>query len=109
MVAKLIDGQKIAFEIRQSLKEKISVLSTKPHLAIIMVGDDEASLIYVRNKQKMAQQIGLRTSLFHLPKDITQAEVLQLIEKLNMDLNINGIIVQLPLSQHIDVHKIIHQ
>ncbi len=109
MSAKIIDGRQIAAKIRATLKEKISVLPLKPHLAIILVGNDDASVIYVRNKQKFAQEIGMRTTLYHLPETTDSAAVLQLIEKLNNDKDVNGIIVQLPLPDHFNVHEVIHQ
>ena len=109
MSAKIIDGRQIAAKIRATLKEKISVLPLKPHLAIILIGNDDASVVYVRNKQKAAQEIGARTTLYHLPETTDSATVLQLIEKLNNDKDVNGIIVQLPLPEHFNVHEVIHR
>ena len=109
MTAQLIDGKKLAAKIRAELKQKISNLPTAPKLAIILVGDDDSSLIYVRNKQKAAAEIGLQTQLYHLPKASSQEAVLQLIDNCNNDTATNGIIVQLPLPQHLNTHQIINR
>ena len=107
-MTEIIDGRLLASEIRTSLKEKISVLGKAPQLAIILAGNDEPSLIYVRNKQKAAAEIGVQTKFFHMPEDVSEANLLALINKLNEDKDVNGIIVQLPLPEHLDTHKIIN-
>jgi len=108
-MTKIIDGRLLAAEIRASLQEKISAFAKAPQLAIILAGNDEPSLIYVRNKQKAAAEIGVQTKLFHLAEDISEANLLALIEELNADEDVNGIIVQLPLPEHLDTHKIINR
>lgn len=107
MSAKILDGKVIANKILDEIKQKTADLQHKPQLAIIMAGNDEASLIYVRNKQKSADGIGLRTQLFHLPENVEEDELLQLIDKCNQDDDINGVIVQLPLPKHLNTNKII--
>ncbi|MBR1825873.1 MAG: bifunctional 5,10-methylenetetrahydrofolate dehydrogenase/5,10-methenyltetrahydrofolate cyclohydrolase [Alphaproteobacteria bacterium] len=107
MTARIIDGKQIAMRIRCELQQKISLLPQTPHLAIVLVGNDDSSLIYVRNKQKAAAEIGLKTTLFHLSETTAEEELLSLIDRCNNDSAINGIIVQLPLPAHINTHRII--
>ena len=109
MTAQIIDGRKIAEQIRNNLKQKISTLPSKPQLAIILVGNDDSSLIYVKNKQKAAAEIGLNTQLFHLSETTDENTLLTLIDKCNADADINGIIVQLPLPAHLNTHHIINR
>ena len=108
MTAEIIDGKKTASEIYEVLAQKIKTFASTPKLAIIMVGNDEGSVIYVRNKQKAAEKIGLKAELFHFPENISQEEVLNLISRLNADSQTSGIIVQLPLPVHLNTHKIIN-
>ncbi|MBR3677190.1 MAG: bifunctional 5,10-methylenetetrahydrofolate dehydrogenase/5,10-methenyltetrahydrofolate cyclohydrolase [Alphaproteobacteria bacterium] len=109
MTAKIIDGKQIATQIYAELKSKISTLPTSPKLAIILVGDDDSSRIYVRNKQKFAAETGIVTELFHLPANTAEQDLLQLIDKCNQDTAVNGIIVQLPLPEHLNTHRIINR
>ena len=109
MTAQIIDGRLIASQVRRDLQNKIATLPQAPQLAIILVGNDDSSLIYVRNKQKAAAEIGLQTKLFHLEENTSEDEVLQLIDSCNSDANINGIIVQLPLPAHLNTHRIINR
>ena len=108
MTARIIDGKKIAAQIRDNLKQKIAALPTAPQLAIVLVGNDEPSLIYVRNKQKAAAQIGLLSQLHHLDENISEEELLKIIDQLNADSEINGIIVQLPLPKHLNTNRVIN-
>lgn len=108
MTARIIDGKKIAADIREQLKQKIAALPSAPQLAIVLVGNDEPSLIYVRNKQKAAAQIGLLSQLHHLDENISEEELLKIIAQLNADSEINGIIVQLPLPKHLNTNRIIN-
>ena len=108
MTAQIIDGKKIAADICERLKQKIASLPSAPQLAIILVGNDEPSLIYVRNKQKAASQIGLTSRLFHLSEDTSEDKLLEIIAHLNADSQINGIIVQLPLPKHLNTNRIIN-
>lgn len=102
MTAISIDGKKQAAAIKQQLKSKISVLTRAPVLAVIWVGDDAASSIYIRAKEKACQEVGIKAHTFHLDANISQAELQELIIELNQDEEINGILVQLPLPPQID-------
>lgn len=109
MTAEIIDGKKIANQILEDTKTGVADLGQKPKLAIILVGNDEASLIYVRNKQKAADEAGIIAELHHLNDTVTQSEVLELIDKCNQNDAINGIIVQLPLPEHLNTNEIINR
>ena len=108
MTAKILNGKELAASIKNDLKEKITYLSKKPHLAIILAGDNEASQIYVRNKLKSADEIGIKTSLHLLDNAVSQTELENLITNLNQDRNVNSIMVQLPLPKQIDEKKILN-
>lgn len=110
MTAKILDGKKISAEIKEELRTEVEILREKgltPGLAVIMVGADPASGIYVRNKKKAAEKLGIFSMVRELGENATEEEVVQLIEKLNEDDNIHGILVQLPLPEHIDARRII--
>ncbi len=102
-----IDGKQIAAQVRAELKEKVAGMSKKPGLAVILVGDDPASQVYVRNKQKACEEIGIYSESYTLPKETTQAELLSLIETLNEAPQIHGILVQLPLPKHLQEETVI--
>lgn len=108
MSAQIIDGKIIANNIKNELKSEIINYERAPELAIVMVGNDYASDIYVRNKQKAAAQIGVVSHFHHLDEDISEDELLKIIDNLNNDSEVNGIIVQLPLPQHLDTNRIIN-
>ena len=108
MTAEIIDGKKIANEVLADIKSKTTDLGHTPKLAIVLVGNDEASLIYVRNKQKAAQEVGIQTELFHLPENTSEDKLLKIIDDCNNDKTINGIIVQLPLPAHLNSNKVIN-
>lgn len=107
MTAKIIDGKALAAQYRQKLAEVIAQQNHHPHLAVILVGDDEASLIYDRNKQKAAVAVGMECDIHHLEEKTSETELLKLIDELNHDCNINGILVQLPLPRHINTQRVI--
>ena len=109
MMTQIIDGKSTAQQIRLELKQQIAALPTAPQLDIVLVGNNDASEIYVRNKLKAAAEIGLKANLHRLAEQSSEAEILTLIERLNNDSAVNGIIVQLPLPAHINTHKIINQ
>ena len=109
MTAKLIDGKVLAQSIRDKLRQEIASLPAVPQLDIVLVGNDDASEIYVRNKIKAADNIGLKTNLHRLPEEVEQRDLLSLIDNLNADPQVNGIIVQLPLPEHLDMHQIINR
>ena len=106
MAAKLIDGKALAQEVRDRLARESAELfaqkSIKPGLATILIGDDPASHVYVRNKQKACELAGIYVDDHKLPASTTQVELLTLIEQKNVDPKIHGILVQLPLPKHID-------
>jgi methylenetetrahydrofolate dehydrogenase (NADP+)/methenyltetrahydrofolate cyclohydrolase len=107
----LIDGKKIASDIRNELKEKIKMLKDQgkniPGLVTFLIGENPASQVYVKNKIKDCQEIGMRTQAENHHADISEETLLSLIEKYNKDNNFHGILVQLPLPKHIDENKII--
>ncbi len=107
MSAKILDGRVRASQILASLKEKIHSAARAPGLCAVRVGDNHASEIYVRNKIKCAQEIGIRSVLHALDKQISEPELLRLIHELNHDSQIDGILVQLPLPAHISTEKIL--
>lgn len=106
MSATIIDGKAIAAELRVQIGENAGALTVRtgvvPHLAAILVGDDPASAVYVRNKQRACEQAHIKSTLHKLPAETTQAELLQLIHQCNTDDAVHGILVQLPLPGHID-------
>ncbi len=106
----LIDGKKISAEIKDELKEKVRKLKedgVSVCLAVIQVGNDPASSIYVNNKKKACAYVGIESLAYELPEETTQKELVALIEKLNADSKVNGILVQLPLPGHINADAII--
>lgn len=107
----IIDGKKISQEIKDELKEKVAALKEQGiegTLAVIQVGNDPASGVYVNNKKKACEYIGIGSLAYELPEETTEEELLALIEKLNNDTKVNGILVQLPVPKHIDEEKIIN-
>ena len=111
LTAKIIDGLAVSNHIKNNLKNEISGLETKsviPCLATILVGSDPPSLVYINNKQKAANSIGIRTLDYRLDGDISQTELIRLIEKLNLDSTVHGILIQLPLPDHLDQYQIIN-
>ncbi len=107
MAAKIIDGKKIAEEIRQELKKKVKKLKEKPGLAVVLVGDNPASQIYVSMKEKKCNEIGFYFRKILLPEDTDEEKLLGIIDELNQDPKIHGMLVQLPLPEHMDEHLII--
>lgn len=107
MSAMILDGKAIAASIREEIKQEIIQNNLKCGLAVILVGDNEASKIYVRNKIKACNETGIKSYAYYLQETTEENEILQLIEALNTDSNIHGILVQLPLPSHINEKKII--
>ncbi len=109
-MAKLIDGKKISQEIKDELKEKVAALKAEGKtgaLAVIQVGEDPASSVYVRNKKNACAYIGIESLAYELPESTTEEELLKLIEELNEKEKVRGILVQLPLPSHICEDKVI--
>jgi len=108
---KIIDGKKIAADIRTEIAAKVVKKRTNnektPHLAAVLVGDDPASAIYVGNKEKACKEVGFDSSIYRLPAETKEEEVLKLIDFLNNDPEVDGYIVQLPLPKHIDEQRVI--
>jgi methylenetetrahydrofolate dehydrogenase (NADP+)/methenyltetrahydrofolate cyclohydrolase len=111
MAAQVIDGNKIAAQIRGELEKEIIALKEKhgvtPGLAVVLVGENPASQQYVKNKNKAAHEIGIYSEQHNLPKETPEADLLALVAKLNADPKIHGILVQLPLPKHIDEKKVL--
>ena len=107
----LIDGKKIAAELREELKKEVSELKSKhnkvPGLTVILIGEDAPSQIYVRNKERSAKEVGLKSEVIKYPDTVEEKTVLKKIEELNNDESVSGILVQLPLPKHIDKQKVI--
>ncbi|MBQ8229487.1 MAG: bifunctional methylenetetrahydrofolate dehydrogenase/methenyltetrahydrofolate cyclohydrolase FolD [Clostridia bacterium] len=102
---KIIDGKALAAELRAELKTKIEKSDRKPGLAVVIVGEDPASRIYVRNKIKACGELGIRSYAYELPETSTQEEVENLLDTLGKDGDIDGILLQLPLPRHLDAEK----
>ena len=107
----LIDGKKIAAELRKELKEEVSNLKIKykkvPGLSVILIGDLAPSQIYVKNKEKSAIEVGLKSNIMKYPDTVKEKVILDKIDELNKDETVSGILVQLPLPKHIDKQKVI--
>ena len=107
----IIDGKKTAAELREELKKKISELKSTynavPGLTVILVGEDPASKIYVKNKEKFAKEVGLNSEVIRYPADLEEKVLLDKIQELNKNKKVSGILVQLPLPKHIDKRKVI--
>lgn len=103
----LLDGKALANDILDELTVKVNNLDTAPNLVVIQVGDDPASSVYVRNKERTAERVGINSETVKLSKHITQDELLEIIDKYNHFTSVNGILVQLPLPKHIDEQVIL--
>ncbi|SCW38811.1 methylenetetrahydrofolate dehydrogenase (NADP+) / methenyltetrahydrofolate cyclohydrolase [Eubacterium ruminantium] len=110
-MADLIDGKKISQDIKDEVRDKVTWLKEKKNievsLAVILVGNDPASTVYVNNKKKACEYTGIKSVSYELPEETTEEELLSLIDKLNEDKTINGILVQLPLPKHINEDSVI--
>lgn len=106
-----IDGKEVSAAVRESIKNEVSVLKEQgitPGLAVIIVGSDPASRVYVNNKKKGCEQVGMSSFEYALPEETTTEELLALIEKLNNDADVHGILCQLPVPKHIDEEKVLN-
>ena len=107
----IIDGKKVAAELREELKKKVielkSTYNTVPGLTVILVGEDPPSKIYVRNKEKSANEVGINSEVIKYPENVEEKVLLNKIIELNNNNNVSGILVQLPLPKHIDKRKVI--
>ena len=107
-MATIIDGKQLAKKVRANLKiecEELKEQGINPKLAVIMVGDNPASKVYVRNKSRACNEVGIEYQEYLLPENATQKELLELIKKINQDKEINGILLQSPLPQHLNINE----
>lgn len=113
MTAKIISGKKIAEEMRVEMKKEVEELKAKhnlvPGLAVVLVGENPASVVYVRNKKKSCEEIGINSFEHKLPADTSEDKLLALVDKLNADDSVHGILVQLPLPKQIDENKVLNK
>ncbi|MBC2200723.1 bifunctional methylenetetrahydrofolate dehydrogenase/methenyltetrahydrofolate cyclohydrolase FolD [Listeria welshimeri] len=109
-MGQIIDGKKLAKEIQERVTTEVAELAKidkKPGLAVVLVGDNQASRTYVRNKQKRTEEAGMKSVLIELPETVSEEKLLEVVEELNTDDTIHGILVQLPLPKHISEEKVI--
>ena len=109
-MAKIIDGKQISLYIKNELKKKVAKYKEQGleiTLAVVKVGNDPASAVYVRNKEKACEYVGINSKTLALPEETTEEELLNVVKELNEDKNVNGILVQLPLPKHIDESKVL--
>ena len=104
---KIIDGKAISTAIREEIAAEVAEMKRKPGLAVVIVGDDPASKVYVRNKHKACEDTGIYSEVHELPASTSQDELLSLVDKLNIDEKINGILVQLPLPKGLSEEEVI--
>ena len=110
MSAQIIDGKAVGAKLREAIKAETAELiaaGTTPGLAVILVGDDPASHVYVNNKKKGCTEVGFYSEVYELPAETTQQELMALVEKLNKQENIHGILVQSPLPKHLDEEAVV--
>lgn len=111
MTAKILDGKKLAQTVRDEVRDGVAAFTKEhgrpPGLQVILVGEDPASQIYTRNKEKAAEEVGIRGKLHVLPATTTEAELMELLQRLNMDEEVDGILVQLPLPRQIREQKVL--
>lgn len=110
MAAKIIDGKAISTKMKEAMKAEVAALEAKgikPGLAVVLVGENPASVVYVRNKGKACGEVGIHSVEHKIPAETTEAELLALIDQLNNDPKINGILVQLPLPKHINEKRVL--
>ena len=110
MTAKIINGKEIAADLRAEMKKEIVTLHQKgvhPHLTVILIGDDPASASYVKGKEKAAAEVGMSSEIIRYDAGVSEEKLLNKINELNLDNNVHGILVQLPLPEHISEQKVI--
>ena len=109
-MATILDGKALSAQCKAQIKEQVAELTAQGHqpgMAVVLVGENPASQVYVRNKEKDCQECGIYSAMYHLPEETSEKELLELLDTLNHDDKINGILVQLPLPQQIDPQKVI--
>lgn len=103
----LINGKEIAKKVREEIAAEVATMAVRPGLAVVLVGDDPASQVYVRNKEKGCEEVGFYSEKYTLPADTSREQLLALIDQLNESPSIHGILVQLPLPKHLDEEEVI--
>ena len=103
----ILDGKTLSKKLLALIKAEVEKLDKKPHLAVILVGEDPASRVYVNNKKKTAQEVGIKSTLIELPDDVEESVLIGHIKRLNDDDDVTGILVQMPLPKHIDKNNVI--
>src|SRR5437868_14381494 len=110
MAARILDGKSLAAKVRAAVKRDVEALAQRgirPGLAVILAGDDPASRVYVRNKVRACEETGVRSELHECPGNVSEAELLARVVKLNADPAVHGILVQLPLPKHINAERVL--
>jgi methylenetetrahydrofolate dehydrogenase (NADP+)/methenyltetrahydrofolate cyclohydrolase len=111
MTAKIISGLEVAASIRSELKARVAALAARgvvPRMEVILVGDDPASISYIKSKEKGAAEVGINENTTHLPADTSEQKIIELLDRLNADAAVDGILVQVPLPTHIDTEKVLY-
>lgn len=103
----ILDGKALSLKVLEQVKERVEKLEKQPHLVVILVGENPASKIYVNNKKKAAEKVGIKSTVIEMDTNVSEEDLLKTIEKLNNDSDVTGILVQLPLPNHIDKNKVI--
>ena len=103
----ILDGKKVSQKVLEMVKSRVEGLSKQPHLVVILVGDNPASKIYVNNKKKAAEKVGIKSTIINLGIDVSEEKLLKKIDELNNDNDVTGILVQLPLPEHINKDNVI--
>jgi len=103
----IINGKEISAAIRQEIRAEVEALPKRPGLAVVLVGNDPASQVYVRNKERACEEVGFYSEKYTLPEDTTREQLLSLVDQLNESPTIHGILVQLPLPKHLDAEEVI--
>ena len=111
MTAQIIDGNKVSQEVKDDVAKEGAAIKSRgvtPHLVVVLVGENPASISYVRNKEKGCEEVGIQSETLRLPATVTEADVLKTVQKLNDDPGVHGILVQLPLPKHVDENKVLN-
>ena len=103
----ILDGKTLSLKVLEQVKESVAKLEKQPHLVVILVGENPASKIYVNNKKKAAEKVGIKSTVIEMDINVSEEDLLKTIEKLNNDSDVTGVLVQLPLPKHIDKNKVI--
>ena len=105
----ILDGKALSKEIQEEIEFEVSNLSKKPHLAVILVGEDSASQIYVNIKHKTCERLGIKSTVVNLPENTSEEDLIEKVRELNSDKDVNAILIQLPLPNHIDANNCIKE